>query len=103
MEVDESFHEEFMELEIRSITLDFDALPNHLRTRAELERGHHASPRITPGRAAQRDKGKAIESIFLTLFPVNWKQSLKRFNRHIKIEAKGLRSKWKRISENSLL
>ena len=64
--------------------MDFDALPHCLRTRAELERGQRASPRITPRRVAQRDEGKAIESISLTLYPANWKQSLKRLNRHIR-------------------
>ena len=100
MEVDESLHEEFMELGIRSNTLDFDALPNRLRTRTELERGKRGSPRITPKWAAQRDESKAIESIFLTLSPVNWKQSLKRLNRHIRNNHIETRRKDLDLSEN---
>ena len=100
MEVNETSHEEFMELGIRSNTLDFDALPNRFRTRTELERGKRASPRITPRRSAQRDESKAIESIFLTLYPVHWKQSLKRLNRHIRNDHIETRRKYLEVSEN---
>ena len=93
--------DEFEELGLRSNTVELDTLPRRMRSRAEVLAGKRASPRITPKGTKLRDEGKSINHFFMTLFPVNWKQSLKRLNTFIEKtypntrqqEAKGKRTK----------
>ena len=91
---------EFLELGLRSNTLDFEALPLRLRTRAEITRGNRSSPRISPGLVAQSDEQLAIKSIFFSLYPVNWRQSLKRLNIHITENNRISRSRDLDVSQN---
>ena len=92
-------YEDFIELGLRSNTLDLDSLPKRFRSRNEVLSGQRASPRISPKqRSAKRDESRAINSIFRTLYPVNWRQSLKRLNTAITTEAVSTRRKSNDVS-----
>ena len=69
---------------MRSNDIDVGSLPKRFRTRSDLLLGTRSSPRFTQRESRHdRDEAKAVNSIFMTLFPVNWKQSLKRLNKTI--------------------
>ena len=94
-------NEEFLEMGLRSNTLDFACLPKRCRSQREVISGHRASPRTnTRINLAKRDETKAIHEIFMTLYPVNWKQSLKRLNASVVKEATVTRRKSNEVSEN---
>ena len=77
-------YDDFIELGLRSNDIDVGSLPKRFRTRSDLLLGFRSSPRFTQRESRHdRDEAKAINSIFMTLFPVNWKQSLKRLNKTI--------------------
>ena len=75
--VDETLNQDFIEQGLRSNNIDCASLPKTMRSRVDVLRGVRASPR-TP--KVERDEAKAIFATFMTLYPVNWKQSLKRLN-----------------------
>ena len=75
--VDDIYNQDFIEQGLRSNLIDCGTLPKKMRSRDECLRGVRASPR-TP--KVERNENKAIHDTFMTLFPVNWKQSLKRLN-----------------------
>ena len=73
--------EEFSETGLRSENyLDLQCFPKRLCSRMECEAGRRASPRITRQELKERDEGKAMLSYFQCLYPVVWKQSLKKLN-----------------------
>ena len=49
---------------------------------------------------AQRDEALAMKSIFLTLYPVNWRQSLRRLNKYIEEEVRGTRNTHNDVSQH---
>lgn len=85
------FYDEFIELGIRSNTVDYDCLPQRQRTRTEVLGGTRSSPRYTPKTLSKRDESKAIHSLFMTLYPVNWRRSLLRLNKHLQDNRKKTR------------
>ena len=78
--VDNTIGEDFLEQGLRSNSVDCESLPRRFRTKNEVLNGIRASPR-TP--KVKRDETKAIHATFMELYPVNWKQSLKRLNKAI--------------------
>ena len=87
--------EEFIELGLRSNDIDAECLPKRFRSRPEITLGTRSSPRVAAARASkrERDEAKVINKMFLTLFPVNWKQSLRRLNKAIEEEKTNTRKK----------
>ena len=86
--------DDFLEVGIRSDNLDFDSLPKRLRTQTEVLAGERASPRV-PKEKGVRDESRAIHSIFQTLYPVNWRRSIRRLNEAIKKDGAQTRKKGK--------
>ena len=89
--------EDFIETGIRSNDVELDCLPKRLRSRSEIIIGSRSSPRRTPKGKLKRDESKAINKYFMLLFPVNWKQSLKRLNAAIKEDEANLRKKCSKV------
>ena len=79
--IDHTITEDFAEQGLRSNNADIDSLPKRFRSRDEFAFGIRASPR-TP-KIAERDETKTINAFFMTLYPVNFKQCLKRLNQAI--------------------
>ena len=101
VESDDISFEDFLEQGVRSDTLDFESLPKRFRRNIEILRQHGRSPRRSPRlNVGERDETKAIHHLFLTLYPVDWKKSLQRLNKAIKIENPNTRTKIKSVSEN---
>ena len=80
--VDETLTEDFVEQGLRTNNTDCESLPRTFRTRTQVLSGIRASPR-TPNKASTRNETKAIHATFMTLFPVNYRESLKRLNKAI--------------------
>ena len=95
-------YDDFIELGYRSSNAAFDSLPKTLRSRDQILLGTRASPRLNEKKyPTARDEPKAIHECFMTLFPVNWKQSLKRLNKAIEEQEVATRTNSKRkVSEN---
>ena len=85
--------EEFLETGLRSNDINLNCLPLRLRTRGEILMGTRSSPRISPPKRQNQDEGIAINGHFMALFPVNWKQSLKRLNDAIASDTRNLKKK----------
>ena len=96
---DATVDDDYPEQGLRSNSVDCVSLPKRFRTRDEVLLGIRSSPR-TP-KSAVRDETKAVHATFMSLFPVNWKQSLKRLNAAIlKDPSSKTRTKTKEVSEN---
>ena len=92
--------EDFIEIGFRS--KDVDGLPRRFRNNAEINLGVRSSPRLTPSKRGRetRDESIYINQMFEALFPVNWKQSLKRLNKAIADDQANTRKKCsKAVSE----
>ena len=93
-------NEDFIEIGFRS--KDVDGLPRRFRNNAEINLGVRSSPRLTPSKRGRetRDESIYINQMFEALFPVNWKQSLKRLNKAIADDQANTRKKCsKAVSE----
>ena len=89
--------EDFAEIGIRCET----ALPRRFRTNNEVNAGNRASPRNTPLKRVDLGEDETIHNFFLTLFPVNWKESLKLLNLAVTKHNESIRSKQQKISSVS--
>ena len=87
---------------MRSNDLGVDCSPKRFRTRSDLLLGTQSSPRFTQRESRHdRDEAKAINNIFTTLFPVNWKQSFKRLNKTIRHDQTSTRKTSKKTVSDS--
>ena len=89
--------EDFAEVGIRCNT----ALPRRFRTNHEIHAGNRSSPRNTPLKRVDLGEEETIHNFFLTLFPVNWKESLKLLNIGVTQHNETVRSKQFKINSIS--
>ena len=95
---DDDNHSEFAECGLRSDNLLLRCLPKRFCTRTETMAGRMASPRIAKADVEQRDEGEAMLENFKHLYPVPWKQSLKRLNDASTLSNISKRSKQRKIT-----
>ena len=89
--VDETINEEFVEVGLRSNTIEIDCLPKQIRCRDVIVGARNRrSPRLASPKkksVPDRDEAKAIKCYFEALYPVNWKESIKRLNKAIILQS----------------